>query len=41
MKDSMMCDLKEWKKYRAEFEKIVRAIDPRTVIVEKEIVIDA
>lgn len=35
----MMCDLKEWKKYRADFEKIVKAIDPKARIIEKEIVV--
>lgn len=35
----MMCDLKEWKKYRAEFEKIVKAIAPKARIIEKEIVV--
>ena len=35
----MMCDLKEWKKYRAEFEKIVKAIDPKARIIEKEIIV--
>jgi len=37
----MMCDLKEWKKYRAEFERIVKVIDPKARIVEKQITIEA
>ena len=36
----MMCDLNEWKKYRAEFEKIAKAIDPKVRIVEKEFTIE-
>ena len=36
----MMCDLNEWKKYRAEFEKIAKAIDPKVRIVEEEFTIE-
>lgn len=36
----MMCDRKEWRKYRAEFVKIVDSIDPTARIVENEITID-
>lgn len=37
----MMCDLKEWKKYRTEFVKIAMAIDSKAVVVAKEVVLDA
>ncbi len=35
----MMCSLKKWRRYRAEFEKIVKAIDSKARIIEKEIVV--
>ncbi len=36
----MMCDRKKWKKYCAEFVKIVNSIDSKARIVENEITIE-